>query len=167
MSKVRRPSRNALAWLVSSVTNAPTAGSGNGACQPPCVKAPRGSSSGPPGACITPSRVRNVWTVSFMPVQTNQRTDSERISRRIASRESTSCWRAAGLLARQFFPRLAAAHAPWLLGNDVRPRSRMIITGLDQDPAVLAGTGQGESPGELAAVQNDGQVVRLIADDLG
>ena len=39
MSKVLRPSRNALAWLVSSVTNSPTAGSGNGACQPPCVKA--------------------------------------------------------------------------------------------------------------------------------
>ena len=34
MPKVRRPSKNALAWLVSSVTNAPTAGSGNGACQP-------------------------------------------------------------------------------------------------------------------------------------
>src|SRR5215470_11080966 len=41
MPKVLRPGRNALAWLVSSVTNAPTAGSGNGACQPPCVKAPR------------------------------------------------------------------------------------------------------------------------------
>jgi hypothetical protein len=43
----------------------------------------------------------------------------------------------------------------------------MVITGLDQDPAVLASTGQRESPGELAAVQNDGQMVRLIADDLG
>ena len=42
----------------------------------------------------------------------------------------------------------------------------MVITGLDQDPAVLAGTGQGETSGELAAVQNDGQMVRLIADDL-
>ena len=39
---------------------------GNGACQPPWAKAPRGSSSGPPGACITPSSVRNVSTVSFM-----------------------------------------------------------------------------------------------------
>jgi hypothetical protein len=42
----------------------------------------------------------------------------------------------------------------------------MVITGLDQDPAVLAGTGQRESPGELAAVQNDGQMVGLITDDL-
>jgi hypothetical protein len=33
---------------------------GDGACQPPWVKASLGSSSGPPGACITPSRVRNV-----------------------------------------------------------------------------------------------------------
>jgi hypothetical protein len=31
MSKVLRPNRNALAWLLSSVTNSPTAGSGNGA----------------------------------------------------------------------------------------------------------------------------------------
>jgi hypothetical protein len=60
MSKVLRPNRNALAWLLSLVTNSPTAGSGNGACQPPCVKVSLGSSSGPPGACITPSRVRNV-----------------------------------------------------------------------------------------------------------
>src|SRR3954453_15884188 len=66
MSKVRRPSRNPLAGFLRSVTNSPTAGSGNGACQPPCVKDSLGSSSGPPGACITPSRVKNVCTVSFM-----------------------------------------------------------------------------------------------------
>src|ERR1700749_2288397 len=82
MSNVLRPSRNALAGLLSSVTNSPTAGSQNGACQPPCAKASLGSSSGPPGACITPSRVRNVWTVSFMSMQTEQHTDSERVSRR-------------------------------------------------------------------------------------
>src|SRR5262245_34655810 len=80
MSNVLRPNRNALAWLLSPVTNSPTAGSGNGACQPPWVKLPLGSSSGPPGACITPSRVRNVCTVSFMSVQTERRTDSERVS---------------------------------------------------------------------------------------
>src|ERR1700730_13797908 len=85
MSNVLRPNRNALAWLLSSGTNSPTAGSGNGACQPPWGKASLGSSSGPPGACITPSRVRNVWTVSFMSMQTERRTDSERASRRIAS----------------------------------------------------------------------------------
>ena len=39
MSKVLRPNKNALAWLLSSVTNSPTAGSGNGACQPPWVNA--------------------------------------------------------------------------------------------------------------------------------
>src|SRR5271168_3807025 len=60
ISNVLRPNRNALAWLLSSLMNAPTAASANGACQPPWVKASLGSSSGPPGACITPSRVRNV-----------------------------------------------------------------------------------------------------------
>src|SRR3954454_19279102 len=69
-----------MAWLFSSVTNSPTAGSGNGACQPPWAKAPLVSSSGPPGACITPSSVRNVCTVSFMSVQTPWHADSERSS---------------------------------------------------------------------------------------
>src|SRR5258706_1376221 len=80
MSNVLRPNRNALAWLLSSVTNSPTAGSENGACQPPWVKVSLGSSSGPPGACITPSRVRNVWTVRFISVQTKRRTETERVS---------------------------------------------------------------------------------------
>jgi hypothetical protein len=70
------------------------------------------------------------------------------------------------LLARQFFPRPAAAHTPWLLGHDVRTGSRVAITGFDQNPAALAGTGQSESPSELAAAQNDGQMVRLITDEL-
>src|SRR5918996_5063400 len=34
--------------------------------QPPCSKPPVGSSSGPPGACITPSRLTNVFTTSFL-----------------------------------------------------------------------------------------------------
>src|SRR5437867_12819594 len=32
--------------------------SSKGACQPPCLKPPSVSSSGPPGACMTPSRVQ-------------------------------------------------------------------------------------------------------------
>jgi hypothetical protein len=36
------------------------------------VKASLGSSSGPPGACITPSRVKKVCTVSFMSFQTKR-----------------------------------------------------------------------------------------------
>src|SRR5262245_57087973 len=35
---------------------------------PPCVKPPVGSSSGPPGPCITPSSVRNVLTTSLLIV---------------------------------------------------------------------------------------------------
>ena len=42
----------------------------------------------------------------------------------------------------------------------------MAIAGLDQNPAALAGAGQGESSGELAAVQQDGQMAGLITDDL-
>jgi hypothetical protein len=41
------------------------------------------------------------------------------------------------------------------------------VAGLDQDPAVACGAGQGESAGELAAVQLRGQVAGLVAGDLG
>src|SRR5438132_2304484 len=34
--------------------------------QPPCAKPPPLSSPGPPGACMTPSRVRKVLTISFL-----------------------------------------------------------------------------------------------------
>src|SRR5438128_127374 len=39
--------------------------SSKGACQPPCLKPPSVSSSGPPGACMTPSRVTNSLTMSW------------------------------------------------------------------------------------------------------
>src|SRR5213596_3454023 len=39
--------------------------SSKGICQPPCLKPPSVSSSGPPGACMTPSRVTNSLTMSW------------------------------------------------------------------------------------------------------
>src|SRR5580700_1565325 len=42
----------------------------------------------------------------------------------------------------------------------------MGIAGLDQNPAALAGAGQGESSSELAAMQKDGQMARLITGNL-
>jgi hypothetical protein len=40
--------------------------SSNGAVQPPNAKPPLESSSGPPGACITPSRLSIVVTINFL-----------------------------------------------------------------------------------------------------
>jgi hypothetical protein len=71
-----------------------------------------------------------------------------------------------GLPVSQLFPRPAAAHVPWLLSHDVGTGSRVVITGLDQNPAALAGAGQGESASELAAAQKDRQMARLITNDL-
>src|SRR5262245_54499031 len=45
--------------------NAPNSASTCGTSQPPCENPPESSSPGPPGACMTPSRVRNVVMVSF------------------------------------------------------------------------------------------------------
>src|ERR1700749_4942990 len=60
ISYVLRPSRNASASAKNSLTAAPKSSSQKANDQPPCSKPPEGSSVGPPGACITPSRVRKV-----------------------------------------------------------------------------------------------------------
>src|SRR5260370_10871531 len=44
----------------------PITSSEYGACHPPYVKPPLVSSSGPPPACITPSRVMNSSTITFL-----------------------------------------------------------------------------------------------------
>src|SRR2546421_12974637 len=49
--------------------NEPAASSASvkdGAVQPPYLKSLDLSSSGPPGACMTPSRVMNSWTIIFL-----------------------------------------------------------------------------------------------------
>src|SRR4029077_13520686 len=65
---VRRPSRNALACSNHPDTATPKSWSPNGNDQPPYSKLPSRSSSGPPGACMTPSRVRKVCRVSRIVV---------------------------------------------------------------------------------------------------
>ena len=58
MSYVRRPSSSASVPSYAASTCAPDTSSVSGACQPPKGN-PSGSSSGPPGACPTRSRVAN------------------------------------------------------------------------------------------------------------
>jgi hypothetical protein len=48
--------------------NAPTVSSKYGTVQPPSEKPPLASSSGPPGACTTPSSDTNVLLTSFLIV---------------------------------------------------------------------------------------------------
>lgn len=57
---VRRPN-NSTSALVSASSKAPptTSGSKKGCDQPPWAKPPSVSSSGPPGACTTPSKLMN------------------------------------------------------------------------------------------------------------
>src|SRR4051794_8295060 len=66
-AQVRRPNTSASAELMPSPMTAPmTSGSKYGIDQPPFVKPPSVSSSGPPGACITPSRLMNSLTMTFI-----------------------------------------------------------------------------------------------------
>src|SRR4051794_7979422 len=51
--------------LACSNMTAPVSSLIIGACQPPCVKPPAGSSSGAPGPCATPSKVMNSVTISL------------------------------------------------------------------------------------------------------
>src|SRR6058998_1092478 len=66
ISYVRRPSSRESDCSVCSTISLPIISSQYLTDQPPCSKPPSRSSSGPPGACITPSIVRNVPTTSFL-----------------------------------------------------------------------------------------------------
>src|SRR3954453_15455998 len=68
MSYVRRPSRRASVPSYAAAICAPATSSMRGACQPPNGN-PTGSSSGPPGACPTRSRVANIsmWMRPMRP----------------------------------------------------------------------------------------------------
>ena len=72
-----------------------------------------------------------------------------------------------GLPSSDFLPGPAGAHASRAFRDDVGARPRGAVSGLNEDPAALAGTGQGEAPGQLAAMQGDGQMARVVAGDLG
>src|SRR5947209_8066159 len=65
MSYVRRPSSRSNGSANSSPITAPTASSEQPNIQPPKRKPQVGSSSGPPGACITPSSDWNTAPVSL------------------------------------------------------------------------------------------------------
>src|SRR5512132_2661961 len=56
ISKVLRPNNRSNGMFICSLRSAPRIGSEYGAIHPPYAKPPLVSSSGPPGACMTPSR---------------------------------------------------------------------------------------------------------------
>ena len=65
-SYVRRPSSNAPVVCMPSAASLPVSSSAYGTLQPPCLNPPRRSSSGRPGACMTPSRVTLLKTMIFV-----------------------------------------------------------------------------------------------------
>src|ERR1019366_3062018 len=66
----------------------------------------------------------------------------------------------------QVLPGPAAAHARRALRHDVRAGPGVFVADLDQDPAMLAGPGQGEAARELAARHDEGHMLWLRAYDL-
>src|SRR5260221_8481589 len=64
-------------------------------------------------------------------------------------------------------PGLADPRPRRRLGGDARPRPRLLVAARDENPAALAGAGQGEPAGELAAAQGEREVACLVAGDLG
>src|ERR1700722_6859346 len=71
------------------------------------------------------------------------------------------------LALRQLRPCPAAADAGRLFRDDVRTRTSGLVPDLDQDPTLGTGPGQREAAGQLAAVQDEGHVSRLVADHVG
>src|SRR5260370_33925868 len=66
ISKVLRPSNKSNGRFICFFMAAPLTGSECGLVHPPYAKPPLVSSSGPPGACMTPSRETNSSTLSFL-----------------------------------------------------------------------------------------------------
>src|SRR5215813_9623646 len=69
MSKVLRPNNRSNGMFICLFMTLPSTSSENGACHPPYVKPPLVSSSGPPPACMTPSRVMNSSTLIFLMIE--------------------------------------------------------------------------------------------------
>jgi hypothetical protein len=69
-------------------------------------------------------------------------------------------------LARYFPPGHAASHAYRLLSDDIRTRARLLVSDLDEDPALCGGSCQREATGKLVAMQDKRQVPRFVAHDL-
>src|ERR1041385_5224209 len=65
ISKVLRPNNRSNGRLICLFMVAPITSSEYGACHPPYTKPPLVSSSGPPTACMKPSRVINSSTITF------------------------------------------------------------------------------------------------------
>src|SRR5215211_1326559 len=66
ISYVFLPSNKSKVLFICLSITLPRKSSKYPATQPPCLNPPVGSSSGPPGACITPSRDMNERTISFL-----------------------------------------------------------------------------------------------------
>jgi hypothetical protein len=64
-------------------------------------------------------------------------------------------------------PGPAAADAGRALGHDVRACPCVIIADLDEDPATLTSPGKREAALQLAAMQDEGHMTRLVPHDLG
>src|SRR5262245_10332065 len=66
MSKVLRPNNRSNGMFICFFMAAELTGSECGLVHPPYAKPPLVSSSGPPGACMTPSRETNSNTLIFL-----------------------------------------------------------------------------------------------------
>src|SRR5512139_1464813 len=66
ISKVLRPNNKSNGLFICFLRTVPRISSEYGAIHPPYAKPPLVSSSGPPGACMTPSRVICSSTITFL-----------------------------------------------------------------------------------------------------
>src|SRR5215469_7751276 len=69
MSKVFRPINKSQGAFICFLTAVERTGSECGLIHPPWAKPPLVSSSGPPGACMTPSRETNSSTFTFLMIE--------------------------------------------------------------------------------------------------
>src|SRR6266545_2568746 len=80
ISKVLRPNNKSNGMFICRLRTVPRIASAHGAVQPPYAKPPLVSSSGPPGAWMTPSREICSSTITFLITEFLQHLDYDLVA---------------------------------------------------------------------------------------
>src|SRR5512141_821984 len=80
ISKVLRPNNRSNGRFICLLRAVPRISSEYGAIHPPCANPPLVSSSGPPGACMTPSMEICSSTITFLMTEFRQQLDYDLVA---------------------------------------------------------------------------------------
>src|SRR5512135_2345367 len=115
ISKVLRPNNMSNGRFICLLRAVPRIGSEYGAIHPPYAKPPLVSSSGPPGACMTPSREICSSTITFLMTKFLQYLDYSKPANALGVPKQTGMVSAAGHRSGRQWAKLTLNFGIWCL----------------------------------------------------